>query len=132
MIFFTREVHWKFAKVKTWVWNGINNGFYKQGNMKKTKIIFLGFWLEKQVTLQPQTLGNDMLQNKFWATNEVYSSFCKQESGEEEQILLMDFAFSIPKGEKKCKLEQQYWVGFIQIWTCAMNLIANKLIFSCI
>jgi hypothetical protein len=32
--------------------------------------------------------------------------------------LLMDFAFSIPKGEKKCKLEQQYWVGFIQMWTC--------------
>lgn len=83
MNFFTREVHWKFVKVKTWVWNGINNGFYKQGNMKKTKI-FLGFWLEKQVTMQPQTLGNDMLQNKFWATNVVYSSFCKQESGQEE------------------------------------------------
>lgn len=70
----------------------------------------------------------------------MHTSFCKQEFGEEEQILLMDFeakheyekniAFSIPKGEKKCKLGQQYWVGFIQMFSFgrAMNLIANKLI----
>jgi glutathionyl-hydroquinone reductase len=50
MIFVTRKVQWKFAKVKTWVWNGINNGFYKQGNVKKTKV-FLGFWLNKQVIM---------------------------------------------------------------------------------
>jgi glutathionyl-hydroquinone reductase len=52
MNFFTRQVQWKFAKLKTWVWNGINNGLYKQGNVKKTKI-FLGFQSKKQVTMQP-------------------------------------------------------------------------------
>ncbi len=70
----------------------------------------------------------------------MHTSFCKQEFGEEEQILLMGFeakheyekklAFSIPKGEKNCKLGQQYWVGFIQMFLfgCATNLIANELI----
>jgi hypothetical protein len=74
----------------------------------------------------------------------VHTSFCKQEFGEEEQILLMDFeakheyekniAFSIPKGEKKCKLGQQYWVGFIPnvfFWGCH-EPYCKQVNFSCI
>ncbi len=72
--------------MKTWVCNGINNGFYKQGNVKKTWILIRK--ASNYATVNPWKWP---IQNKFWATNVVHTSFCKQEFGKEEQILLMDF-----------------------------------------